>query len=106
LAELGIASYFDIVITGDDVDEFKPSGDGIRKIMAKFSLRPSEVLMVGDAVADIKAARETEVPIAAVVWDSYSKDVVMQTKTDYLFHSVAEFHSWLERTIVVSPKDL
>src|SRR5208283_5591742 len=33
LRQFGIKQYFDIVITGDDVEHFKPSGDGIRKIM-------------------------------------------------------------------------
>jgi pyrophosphatase PpaX len=97
LHEFGIERYFDIVITGDDVDHFKPSGDGIRKIMAQFSLQPDEVLMVGDAIADIKASRECGVRIAAVVWDSYGKETVMEAATDYLFHSVQEFHSWLEQ---------
>lgn len=95
LQEFGIGHYFDIVMTGDDVDHFKPSGDGIRKIMDRYSLRPDEVLMVGDAVADIRASRESGVRIAAVVWDSYGKETVMQTATDYLFHSVQEFRSWV-----------
>ena len=99
LTQFGIKQFFDAVMTGDDVDHFKPSGDGIRKIMKQFSLQPDEVLMVGDAVADIKAARECGVPIAAVVWDSYSKETVLQTKTDYLFHSVQELHYWLEQSL-------
>ena len=99
LREFGIASYFDVVMTGDDVDHFKPSGDGIKKIMAQFSLKPDEVLMVGDAIADVKASRECGVRIAAVVWDSYSKEKVIEAATDYLFHSVKEFHSWLEQNL-------
>ncbi len=100
LHEFGIQQYFDIVITGDDVDHFKPSGDGIRKIMQQYSLQPDEVLMVGDAVADITAARECGVPIASVVWDSYSKEMVMNAKADFLFHSVDEFRTWLEQTLL------
>jgi pyrophosphatase PpaX len=105
LSKFGIASYFDVTITGDDVDHFKPSGDGIRKIMNKYSLKPDEVLMVGDAVADITAARECGVQIAAVVWDSYSKEKVMQTKTDFLYHSVDELHAWLNEALVI-PKGI
>jgi pyrophosphatase PpaX len=100
LHQFGIEQYFDMVVTGDDVDHFKPSGDGIRKIMQRYSLQPDEVLMVGDAVADITAARECGVPIASVVWDSYGKEMVMKAKTDFLFHSVGEFRMWLERTLL------
>jgi hypothetical protein len=30
------------------------------------------------------------------VWDSYAKDIVMQMKSDFLFHDVREFHDWLK----------
>lgn len=96
LRQFEIEQYFDLTVTGDDVDEFKPSGDGIRKIMQKFSLPPDEVLMVGDAVADIKAAREANVQIASVLWDSYGKDAVLQLQSDFIFHSVEEFSRWLQ----------
>lgn len=97
LEQFGITSYFDVTITGDDVDEFKPSGNGIRKILEKFSLDPNSVLMVGDAVADFKASRETSVDIASVVWDSYGKDDVMKLSPDFLFHDVQGFFDWLKR---------
>ena len=99
LHQFGIGQYFDMVVTGDDVDHFKPSGDGIKKIMQRYSLHSDEVLMVGDAVADITAARECGVPIASVVWDSYGKEMVMKATTDFLFHNVGELREWLEQTL-------
>jgi len=100
LEQFNITEYFQMTVTGDDVDEFKPSGNGIKKILAKFSLEPDDVLMVGDAVADFKASRETGVDIASVVWDSYGKADVVQLSPDYLFHDVKEFFDWL-RSIYV-----
>lgn len=96
LEEFGIMQYFDMTITGDDVDEFKPSGNGIRKILERFSLDPSQVLMVGDAVADFKASREAGVDIASVVWDSYAKDEVLLLPSDFHFHDVPELFGWLQ----------
>lgn len=96
LEQFGIQKYFDITITGNDVDEYKPSGNGIRKIMKRFSLLPEEVLMVGDAVADVKAAREMNVDIASVLWDSYGKEEVLQLNSDYFFYTVDEFFSWIK----------
>ena len=98
---LGIKNYFDIIITGNDVDNHKPSGDGIRKVMARLGLDPDQVLMVGDAVADVKAARETGVQIAAVLWDSYGKEKVLEMDVDYKFHNVPEFIEWLKTFISV-----
>jgi len=52
--------------------------------------------MVGDSVADVKAAHEAGVEIAAVLWDSYGKENVMRMKVDYQFHSVKEFFEWVK----------
>lgn len=95
LQEFGLSEYFDVTITGDDVDQFKPSGNGIRKILERFSLDPSHVLMVGDAVADFKAARESGVDIASVVWDSYAKEEVLRLPSEVHFHNVDELSAWL-----------
>jgi pyrophosphatase PpaX len=97
LEQFGITSYFDVTMTGDDVDVHKPSGDGIAKILRHFDLTPADALMVGDAVADISAAREVGVEVASVVWDSYGMKDVMALKPDHLFHDVPQFADWLRR---------
>jgi len=97
LEEFGIGRYFDFVVTGNDVLNHKPSGDGIRKILEHFHVHEERALMVGDSVGDVKAAHDAHVAVAAVLWDSYSKDQVMRMKSDYLFHDVQEFSRWLER---------
>jgi HAD superfamily hydrolase (TIGR01509 family) len=93
--KFGLTPYFDYVVTGSDVVNHKPSPEGIHKIMQHFRLQPDEVLMVGDAVSDINASHEARVKIAAVLWDSYGKEKVLQMKTDYVFHDVREFSEWL-----------
>jgi pyrophosphatase PpaX len=97
LQEFHIEQYFDYVVTGNDVVNRKPSSEGLRKIIKHFALQPSEVLMVGDAVSDVKAAHEAGVKIAAVLWDSYAKENVLQMKTDFVFHNVQEFHEWIKK---------
>jgi len=99
LAEIGLKDHFDLVVTGSDVKNHKPSADGIRMVLEQFQLRADEVLMVGDGVADVKAAREAGVAIASVLWDSYGKDQLMEMEVDYRFHNVSEFVAWLGRTI-------
>ncbi len=95
----GVKSYFDMVVTGSDVANHKPSGDGIRNVMKMFQLRPEEVLMVGDSVADVKAARDAGVEVAAVLWDSYAKEQVLGMGVDYAFDSVLAFETWIKSTI-------
>lgn len=97
LEEFGLQSYFDYIVTGNDVVEHKPSSEGIMKILAHFRLKPEEALMVGDSVSDVKAARGAGVRIAAVVWDSFTKKIVQEMQPDALFHDVREFGAWLRR---------
>ncbi|HVN48116.1 MAG TPA: HAD-IA family hydrolase [Bacteroidota bacterium] len=96
LEEFGIKKYFDYVVTGNDVENHKPSAEGLQKILDYFSLQPEAVLMVGDHVSDVKAAHDAGVKIAAVVWDSYAKEKVLQMQTDAVFDSVQDFHRWIK----------
>jgi len=99
LEALGIDKYFDLIVTGDDVVNHKPSGEGINKFVNEFNLDREKILMIGDAPGDIKASREAGVKIASVVWDSYSKDKVLKSGSDYLFHSVKELREFLEKSL-------
>lgn len=96
LEKFSLKPYFDLIVTGNDVENHKPSADGIRKVMKTFHLKPGELLMVGDAVSDVKAAHEAGVAIAAVLWDSYGKEKVLQMDPDYRFHNVGAFTEWLK----------
>ena len=99
LKKLSIHDYFDLIITGDDVNEHKPSGEGINKFIQKFDLEKDDVLMVGDSPADVKASKASGVKIASVLWDSYAKEKVLQLKSDFIFHSVEELRLFLENNI-------
>jgi pyrophosphatase PpaX len=99
LEELGIKKYFDLIVSGSDVVNHKPSSEGIQKAVDYFGLEKDKVLMVGDAVADVKAAHEAGVPIAAVVWDSYGREKVEKMSVDFLFESVDELYTYLKSNI-------
>lgn len=95
LSALGMNGYFDLLVTGDDVENHKPSGDGIRKVLATWSLSPGEVLMVGDSPADVIAARDAGVRVAAVAWDPFARGHAPHPEADFTFGSVAEFSTFI-----------
>ncbi len=94
LDEFNLTKYFDVIISGNDVVNHKPHPEGIQKILKHFSLEPSEALMVGDGMSDVKASRAAGVKMGAVVWDCYDKDRVLAENTDLVFHSVQELRDW------------
>jgi len=99
LDKFGIGKYFDMIVTGSDVRKHKPSGEGISNVVRAFRLPVEEVLMVGDAVADVQAAHEAGVPVAAVLWDSYGKDRLRAMDLPYVFHDVGGFFTWIRSRV-------
>lgn len=94
LEVLGLASYFDMIVTGNDVTRYKPHGEGICRIIERLGVPPSETVMVGDSMADVHASREAGVVMAAVLWDAYDRERVLAAGTDLVFADGAAFVSW------------
>jgi HAD superfamily hydrolase (TIGR01509 family) len=95
LDEFGLTNYFDMIVSGDDVENHKPSPEGIIMFLDKHKFNPKEVLMIGDAPSDIIAANECGVEIASVVWDSYAESEVRKLNSKNLFHSVADLRKFI-----------
>lgn len=95
LKELSIINYFDIIVTGDDVKNHKPSSEGIMKFVKEYDLKKDEVLMIGDSVADVRASKEAGIRIASALWDCYAAEKVKNLGSDYYFNTVAELKEFL-----------
>lgn len=93
LKELGVFEKVELLVSGDDVTQKKPSGEGILTILKKLGIKPEEAIMIGDSSADIKAAREAGVAVASVLWDCWTPDLVMKMNNGMLFNTVEELHS-------------
>ena len=91
---LGLASYFSMIVTGNDVTRYKPHGEGICRILERLGVSPSETVMVGDSMADVHASRDAGVVMAAVLWDAYDRERVLAAGTDLVFADGAAFVSW------------
>lgn len=59
LASLGMADYFDVVVTYDDTGKRKPAPEPFQKALELLDVSPKEAVMVGDwAERDIVGAKE------------------------------------------------
>ena len=99
LKKIGLYECFDLIISGDDVKDHKPSPEGITKFADKFNLSPDKILMIGDAPADIFAAKGAGAKSASVLWDSYAKDIVKKLRGNYYFNTVAELHKFIDKSL-------
>jgi len=101
LEKIGVIDLFDMIVTGDDIEGFKPSPEGINKFVESYNLNREKVLMIGDAPADVTAARNAGVKIASVLWDSYAKDKVLKMNSDYIFETVDDLMKFLVANLEV-----
>jgi pyrophosphatase PpaX len=95
LKKLEVDNYFNLIVTGDDVANHKPSAEGILKFVNHFKLKNERVLMIGDSVSDVKASKEAGIKVASALWDSYAHEKVKTLESDYYFYSVEELKEFL-----------
>jgi len=60
-----LSNYFDIIISALDVKQVKPHPEALYKIMTYFSIKPKEMLYIGDADIDAEMAERAGVPFVA-----------------------------------------
>jgi phosphoglycolate phosphatase len=63
LAEAGIERFFAVVIGGDDLPTRKPEPGPLLHAAAAFGVAPRRLLMVGDSINDVLAARAAGCPV-------------------------------------------
>ena len=54
-----IREYFSYLITSRDVENPKPSPEGVYKICDYYKIEPKEVLFLGDSMTDYMAAKQS-----------------------------------------------
>lgn len=90
LQRFGLDAYMDIVVTVDDVQEAKPSPQGIRMAMAALGGESKTTLMVGDSQYDILAAKNAGVRSAAVAWSMKGESYLREYCPDYVLSDMHE----------------
>jgi pyrophosphatase PpaX len=99
LEEFGINSYFQALITGEDVEEPKPSPQGVLQAVQRLGSDASKTLYVGDAPIDIEAGRAAGVLTGAALWGATAKEKLLDMMPDFAFETVED----LEKIVLASP---
>ena len=95
LDRYGLAGYVSQVM-GADLPGTRT--DKIRKAVNYLGTPEDNAYMVGDAVSDIRAAREASVMSVAVCWGHQSGKRLVEACPDYLVHSPKELLTVLDRS--------
>ncbi len=90
LEQAGIDHVFDALICGEDVACPKPDPEGVLKLMQIQGLTSGETVVVGDAPADILAAKAAGVSSILVRFGEHGQSGDSSVRPDYFCLSVRE----------------
>lgn len=94
LEETGIAHYFDLIISGEDVQFLKPHPEPLLKALEAFSVNPQEAIMVGDTRADIEAGKNAGVKTVAALY-GFGGERLRELDPNYLIYDIKELRGLL-----------
>jgi pyrophosphatase PpaX len=87
---LGLDEFFDVIITGDDVEFPKPHPEGIYKALEYLGVLPNEAVFLGDSDADIMAGKQANVFTIGVHWLPNYQTIDFNIQPDEVYSSINE----------------
>lgn len=84
----GLREVFDFI---SSTSKLTGKSKHLKAIRKTFSLRPEEMLYIGDELRDVKASKKAGIPIAAVTWGFNSRESLAAQDPDYLFDHPTDF---------------
>ncbi len=94
LGELGIPDMFDRIYADDGIHPSKPAPYHMQRFLEEWGLEPSEVIMVGDTMTDMKFAENSGVRGVGV--GKYATELLAD-KAGYIIPDISHIFSVLEK---------
>jgi HAD superfamily hydrolase (TIGR01509 family) len=88
-------TYFEELVTADDVHNSKPDPEGILLALSRIKAKPSASMYVGDSPADIIAGRRAGVLTGAAMWSPENRGDPSTESPDHQFRSVQQLEDFL-----------
>ena len=101
-----INNLIDVLVTRDDAFMRKPDGAIVKKALARLGINSGDAVFIGDSVADIIAARNSDVVSVAIPSGPTSSKDLLESAPDYMIYSVSELSSLIDMIQTnANPKD-
>ena len=95
LVQFGLASRFQSIICGERREELKPAPMMLQRTLVALGLGPREAVYIGDAPADIQAAKNADVISIALARGPIQKERLGAEGPDHIFGELAGVASFL-----------
>lgn len=102
--KLGLHPFFDVVVSRNDVQFMKPSGDGLRLALNRLQVIRDKALYVGDSLDDIRAAKTTGVSVIIIMGEENLKAELLSAGPDQLIYHFNELLPSLPGVTTMPPE--
>jgi HAD superfamily hydrolase (TIGR01509 family) len=92
-----LTQFFEVVVTGDDVDRGKPAPDIYLRAVEKLVVPPGECLVIEDALSGIAAAKAAKMRVAAIPDRRFVDPVEYKNQADYVLDGLTELPALVAR---------
>ncbi len=93
LRTCGLVEFFDVCVTTDDVDRYKPHPAPVVEALDRLSADASDAVFIGDSPHDVASGRAAGVATAAVLWGPFSAEELSLSSPTFLLDKPAEILS-------------
>jgi phosphoglycolate phosphatase len=99
LESAGLAGYFEMVLSGDSLPRKKPDPLPLLHAAQFFNVEPRELLLIGDSVNDVQAARAAGCPVFVVPYGYNEGQDIRTLDYDVLIEGLDEAAKFVENAI-------
>jgi HAD superfamily hydrolase (TIGR01509 family) len=92
-----LTAFFDVIVTGDEIEHGKPHPDIYLRAAAKLNVAADACLVIEDALAGIAAANAAKMCVAAIPDRRFVDPHEYEKEADYLLGSLSEIPSFIRR---------
>ncbi len=92
-----LTAFFDVIVTGDEIEHGKPHPDIYLRAAAKLNVAADACLVIEDALAGIAAAKAAKMRVAAIPDRRFVDPHEYEKEADYLLGSLSEIPSFIRR---------
>jgi len=96
LPEFGLLNSFALIITRNDVNMLKPSGEGLLRAIDWAGVKKEDTIHIGDSLSDLHAARAAGVKTAIVLGGENDPETLIKEKPDLLLKSLSDLPAALK----------
>jgi HAD superfamily hydrolase (TIGR01509 family) len=104
LERTGIRSFFDLIVTGEEVQRGKPDPDIYLLVAEKLYMAAGVCLVIEDALSGVAAAKEANMRVAAIPDKRFVDAREYEKEADYVLRDLSEIPALIERVNAAAGK--